>query len=142
MLADVAPIRERLESLGALVTAVLPSGGSTMPVSGRYYPAAGGHGPRKPLCQVKPDDFDLLVLPGQLTADGLMKLAETMKLLQENFFADAEDPVPVMLPDYLEQLLDSGVDLSGLSRPRPPDLAGKDARVALASRQPGGMKGT
>lgn len=116
-LDEVAPVRERLENLGANVTAVVPTGGPVLPVSGRYYPAAGGHAARRPLSQVSVLDFDLLWLPDSLNSTLLQHYPQLLTLLRGQTVDGHLAIIPVMTTSYLTRMLQHSAALHGLMRP-------------------------
>ena len=113
-LAEVTPVRERLGALGAEVTLLVPGGGSILPISGRYFPAAGGQGLRRALAQTSPGDFDLLLLPDALSDACLRQHPDAIQFLRGSAH-DALAPLLTFQVSYLLHLLDCGVDLSGIA---------------------------
>ncbi len=116
-LAEVTPICDRLEKLGTPVIVVVPTGGPILPVSGRYYPAAGGHNARRALCQVIQGDFDLLLLPDGVTGEQLAAYPQLLQLVRGLPGQGAAHPIPVFTVSAMQQLLDQGLKLKGLMRP-------------------------
>lgn len=113
-LADVATIRKSLEGLAVAVTVLVPTGGSILPVSGRYYPGAGGDCTRRALCQVAASDFDALIIPDGVTTDDLLAAPQVIRFLHEV----AAKGIPVVSVGYLSHLLDRDTTLTGLCTPR------------------------
>lgn len=121
-LAEITPMRKRFKAQHATVTLMIPGGGSILPVTGRYYPAAGGHGLRCALGQVAPADFDLLVLPDSITADDLARCPQVMDFLHGA--EQASDPPPPLMPaQNLVRVLDRRCDL-GVAHSREDILSG------------------
>ncbi len=115
-LAEVIPVRERLEKLGAQVTLVIPCGGSILPITGRYYPAAGGHGDRRALNQVSPADFDMFLLPDSVTREGLVRQPQVLEFIRGHPETPDAPLVPVFQVQYLLRLADGGCNLSGFTK--------------------------
>jgi len=123
-LAEVIPVRERLEALGAQVTLVIPGGGSILPVTGRYFPAAGGQGTRRALNQVSPTDFDLLLLPDSVSIEQLLRKPAVLEFMRGHAETAEMPPAPVFHIHYLLRLLDGGSSLAGLEHPKEGILSG------------------
>jgi len=124
-LAEVSPICERLETLGAPVIVIVPTGGTMLPTSGRYYPAAGGHNVRRSLSQVTPDDFDLLLLPDGITGEQFARYPQLLRLIHGAPVEGAFCPIPVFTVSFLQCLLDRGVKLDGLRRASAEEMLSK-----------------
>ena len=115
-LAEVTPICDYLENLGTPVIVIVPTGGSMLPISGQYYPAAGGHNLRRALGQVTPEDFDVLLLPDGITGEQLVRYPQLLQLIRGLPGQGAAVPIPVFTVSTLQLLLDLGVKLAGLMR--------------------------
>lgn len=128
-LAEVAPVRERFAALGAQVTLIVPGGGSILPISGRYYPAAGGHGTRCAITQVSPTDFDVLLMPDSITQEQLLQYPQALEFMRING-ADGEDVhvLPIMRISYAHILLANQTNFDGLARMRERVLSGSARR--------------
>lgn len=113
-LAEVVPARERLEQLGMQVVLLVPDGGSILPVTGRYYPAAGGQGVRRSLSQVSPDDFDLLLVSTGLSDEQLIRYPQALAFVRGYSADGGQSPVIIFSTSYLLHLLEHGVRLDGL----------------------------
>lgn len=111
-LAEVTPIRERLNVLGTQATIIVPTGGPILPVSGRYYAAASGNVPRRALCQLTSGEIDLLLLPDGITGERLARHPEVLALVRGRQAEGPAQAVPVFTIRYLIHLLDQGLDLS------------------------------
>ncbi len=120
-LAQVTPMRDSLERAGADVIIIVPTGGSILPVGGRYFPGAGGHGARRALLQLAPADLDLLLLPDGITGE---QLAAYPKLLEIIRGTPATGLLPVCQMLFMQQLLARNVTLTGLARCRETMLSG------------------
>lgn len=116
-LADVTPICTRLEALGWPVVVIVPTGGSILPVNGRYFPAAGGHSVRRSLSQVTPTDFDLLLVPDAITGEQLVRYPQMLQLIRGLPSDGPAQPIPVFAVSFLQHLLDQHVKLDGLLHP-------------------------
>jgi aspartate/methionine/tyrosine aminotransferase len=99
----------------AQVTVIVPGGGSILPVTGKYYPAAGGQGVRRAASQVTAEEFDFLVLPDSLNAAQLARYPQILALLREGA-RDVSVPIPVFTIRYLLHLLDRHVPFQGIAR--------------------------
>jgi hypothetical protein len=124
-LAVITPVRARLETLGAQVVLLVPTGGSVLPVGGRYFPAAAGPGARLPLHAVRAGDIDALLLPDTVTRDTLARHADAIALLRGRTVSGPAQPVPVFTQQFLLTLLDHGARLAGLAQPPAALLGGK-----------------
>ena len=112
-------MRERFAALGAQVTLIVPGGGSILPISGRYYPAAGGHGTRCAISQVSPTDFDLLLLPDSITEEQLLRYPQALDFMRTTFEnGEGEHCLPIMLISYAQLLVDGNILFDGLARMR------------------------
>lgn len=107
-LEEVTPLRDRLDALGAQVTLLIPARASIMPVSGRYFPAAGGLGARRALDAVAPGEIDMLILPDGLSGERLQHYAPVLALVRQ------AHALPVFTVGHLLRLLDAGAGLDGL----------------------------
>lgn len=117
---EIGPVRERLEALGARVTAIVPTGGPILPVSGRYYPAASGHAVRRPLSQVTSTDFDLLWVPSCLACAHLTLYPPLAVLLRGHAIDGTQAVIPLLTTAYLTVLLQQNISLAGLIRQEEP----------------------
>ena len=122
-------MRERLEALGHTVTAIVPTGGSVLPITGRYFAGAGGHGARCALSQIAPAEVDLVLLPDSVTAELLARHPQVLRFIRGNPSTGIPHPLPVVTMRLLTQLLDCGSILFPLSCPREKALAGPQASV-------------
>ncbi len=116
-------MRERLLAQGAQVTMLIPTGGPILPVSGRYYPGAGGQCDRQPVNQATPTDFDLIILPDGIDADKLARCPNILQLIQGIPSDATSQPLPVFTVQFMDGLLDRGVQLEGLQTTREPLVA-------------------
>ncbi|HEX2949664.1 MAG TPA: hypothetical protein VHV83_08865 [Armatimonadota bacterium] len=127
-LEEVTPARERLEDIGAQVTVLIPSGGSILPVTGRYFPAAGGVGERRSLSQVSPGDFHMILLPDGLTYDQLTRYPQVLEFLQgqqgQETCNQNQQVSIVCTISFLMRLLERGAKLDGLANNRESLLSG------------------
>lgn len=106
-LAEVTPMRERLAVLGVPVTILIPSGGALLPVSGRYFPAAGC-GEHRALSDTTSDDLDVLLLPETVSGDILVRYPDVLQLVRGRKGGQVSCPVPVYRLQSFAVLLDSG----------------------------------
>ncbi len=128
-LADVTPICERLEHLGTPVVMIVPTGSTILPISGQYFPAAGGHNVRRALCQATQEDFDLLLLPDNATSEQLTRYPQLLQLVRGLPAHGPARPLPVFTVSAMQRLLDQGVTLDGLIRPCEERLSRSNSRA-------------